>query len=258
MRRLRKVRGLTQQDLADLLGVSRQTVNAIETGRYDPGLSLAFDVARVFAARMEDVFRPLRPDETTGKWEDVMLSVPDMLEGQGVVLRRHRPADVVPFQHFVTDPVATRYMGFTDNQKTRDGAADLMQMVIASYSTDTPVFSISIADRDTDSYLGAIGAAQSGGGAVEIFVTVMPSAQGRGVARSALGTLIPYLFYHCAAEHLIADIVEQNTRAIALFEGLGFSCQGPIERAAEAGELGNRDMRGLRYTLTARQFRSQP
>ncbi len=53
---LRAERDWTQADLADRLDVSRQTVNAIETGKYDPSLPLAFRIARVFGCRIEDVF----------------------------------------------------------------------------------------------------------------------------------------------------------------------------------------------------------
>ena len=53
---LRAERDWSQQDLADRLGVSRQSVNAIETGRYDPSLPLAFRIARVFAMAIEDIF----------------------------------------------------------------------------------------------------------------------------------------------------------------------------------------------------------
>lgn len=52
----RAERGWTQQDLAERLGVSRQTVIAVENGRYDPSLPLAFKIARQFKARIEDVF----------------------------------------------------------------------------------------------------------------------------------------------------------------------------------------------------------
>ena len=58
LRVLRAERSWSQADLAARLGVSRQTVNAIETGRYHPSLPLAFDIARVFACRIEDVFAP--------------------------------------------------------------------------------------------------------------------------------------------------------------------------------------------------------
>jgi putative transcriptional regulator len=53
---LRAERGMTQADLADALNVSRQTVNALETGRYDPSLPLAFAIARLFGRKIEDIF----------------------------------------------------------------------------------------------------------------------------------------------------------------------------------------------------------
>jgi putative transcriptional regulator len=53
---LRAARGWSQQDLADALGVSRQSVNAIETGRYDPSLPLAFRIADVFSVTIEAIF----------------------------------------------------------------------------------------------------------------------------------------------------------------------------------------------------------
>ncbi len=55
---LRAERDWTQADLADRLEVSRQTVNAIETGKYDPSLPLAFRIARIFARPIEEVFDP--------------------------------------------------------------------------------------------------------------------------------------------------------------------------------------------------------
>jgi putative transcriptional regulator len=58
LRVLRAERDWSQAELADRLSVTRQTVNAIENGRYDPSLPLAFAVARVFALRIEDVFTP--------------------------------------------------------------------------------------------------------------------------------------------------------------------------------------------------------
>ena len=53
---LRAERDWTQGDLADALGISRQSVNAIETGRYDPSLPLAFRIADVFGLAIEDIF----------------------------------------------------------------------------------------------------------------------------------------------------------------------------------------------------------
>ncbi len=58
LRELRDARGWSQGELAERLDVSRQTVNALETGKYDPSLPLAFRIARLFETRIEDVFIP--------------------------------------------------------------------------------------------------------------------------------------------------------------------------------------------------------
>jgi putative transcriptional regulator len=56
LREMRAARGWSQSDMAEKLEVSRQTVNAIETGRYDPSLPLAFKLARLFQVPIEDIF----------------------------------------------------------------------------------------------------------------------------------------------------------------------------------------------------------
>lgn len=56
LRELRATRGWSQGELAVRLGVSRQSVNAIETGKYDPSLPLAFTIARVFGLAIEQIF----------------------------------------------------------------------------------------------------------------------------------------------------------------------------------------------------------
>ena len=58
LKELRAVNGWSQAQLADRLGVSRQTVNAVEKGRYDPSLPLAFKLAAVFETSIEELFQP--------------------------------------------------------------------------------------------------------------------------------------------------------------------------------------------------------
>lgn len=57
LRVLRAERAWSQQDLAERLDVSRQSVNAIETGRYDPSLPLAFRIADLFGMTIEEIFQ---------------------------------------------------------------------------------------------------------------------------------------------------------------------------------------------------------
>jgi len=61
---LRAQRGWTQGELAQQLAVSRQTVNAVETGRYEPSLSLAFAIAALFALPIEQIFHGHRQPRT--------------------------------------------------------------------------------------------------------------------------------------------------------------------------------------------------
>ena len=58
LRVLRAEREWSQATLADRLEVSRQTINAVETGKYDPSLPLAFKIARLFELRIEEIFDP--------------------------------------------------------------------------------------------------------------------------------------------------------------------------------------------------------
>ena len=55
---LREEKGWSQGDLAEQLGVSRQTINALERGKYDPSLPLAFKIAQLFKCAIEEIFEP--------------------------------------------------------------------------------------------------------------------------------------------------------------------------------------------------------
>jgi putative transcriptional regulator len=67
LRVLRAEKGWSQADLAEKLEVSRQSVNAIETGKYDPSLPLAFKIARLFGKRIEEIFEDEQGVETKGE-----------------------------------------------------------------------------------------------------------------------------------------------------------------------------------------------
>jgi putative transcriptional regulator len=67
LRVLRAERDWSQADLADQLGVSRQTINALETGKYDPSLPLAFKIARLFGRPIEHIFQDETQDEKSSE-----------------------------------------------------------------------------------------------------------------------------------------------------------------------------------------------
>ena len=67
VRELRAARNWSQGDLAEKLAVSRQTVNAIETEKYDPSLPLALKIARLFSVRVEEIFWPAEAKALKGR-----------------------------------------------------------------------------------------------------------------------------------------------------------------------------------------------
>ncbi len=76
---LRAMRDWSQADLADQLSVSRQTVNALETGKYDPSLPLAFKLARLFGRSIEDIFEPELDDSDDPDDPDDLDDTPDQV-----------------------------------------------------------------------------------------------------------------------------------------------------------------------------------
>lgn len=56
LEQIRKYRGITQEELANILEVSRQTVNSLENGRYNPSIVLAFKIAKFFGLQIEEIF----------------------------------------------------------------------------------------------------------------------------------------------------------------------------------------------------------
>lgn len=64
LRVLRAERDISQADLADIIGVARQTINALETGKYAPSLPLAFKIAKVFGKPLEEIFDAEAADES--------------------------------------------------------------------------------------------------------------------------------------------------------------------------------------------------
>lgn len=181
------------------------------------------------------------------------MIVPETLPAEGLILRRHRSADRGPFAAFLTHPTATRYMAFTPEQKTADGARAMLDYVIASYDSAAPIFSLTIVDEG-GAYLGSCGAqplADEDGG-IEVYYTVMPEHQGRGVATRAMRAVIDHLFRSTEASRLVAFVVPENVPSVRVAEKLGFVSDGAAERQAATGELSHDRLRGLRYVLSRR------
>ncbi|MDM4721404.1 GNAT family N-acetyltransferase [Micromonospora sp. WMMA1363] len=185
------------------------------------------------------------------------LTCPPPTRDGGIVIRPHQPADLAAFARFLTDPDATRYMAFTPEQKTVEGARVMLDYVISSYGTNEEVVSLTIADAADDSYLGSLGAAPTETpGVVEIYFTVLPAWQGRGVATRAAALLLDHIVAQPGIREIRADAVPENDPSVRVLEKLGFEPAGRLDRAAQGGDLAHVAMSGVRRTLDPERWRA--
>lgn len=151
------------------------------------------------------------------------MLVPHSLDTPRLLLRRHRPDDLGPFTRFMTDPRATRFLGFSEEQKTPQGARELLQRVLRSYQGSAPILALAVEDRHSGEYLGSCGLAplRLGEGA-EVFYNVMPAHQGQGLATEVTRALVDYAFTDPFIPVVAAFIwpTNQASRRVAAKSGL--------------------------------------
>ncbi len=178
------------------------------------------------------------------------MKVPREIRTENLRLRRHRDDDLDAFARFLADDEATRFIPFPAEQRTRAGAKQILDYVIESYDGKDAVFSMTIADPDSDAYLGSCGLqplADEGG--VEVYFTVLPEHQGRGVATEALRAIADHVFAHTRVAKLVAFVAPENAASVRVAQNLGFVDEGPAPRHASAGTPEQGRLAGRRYVL---------
>lgn len=177
------------------------------------------------------------------------MQVPKAIRTERLLLRRSQIEDLEAFSSFLTDPAAVHYMAFTEEQKTPKGAEQMLQWVIDAYDSKEPIFSLTIADPTTNRYLGSCGLHPDSGGGLEIYYTVIPSEQRRGIATEAAKAIVLHAIVELGATRLVAYVVPENKASVRVAQKLGFVDDGPAVRdAAEAGMV-HAKMKGHRYIL---------
>lgn len=186
------------------------------------------------------------------------MNVPERIESSRFLLRRHREADLEAFAAFLTDENATRFMAFTEEQKSHNGARAMLDYVIAAYSSVEPVFSLTIADPQSDEYLGSCGLQRiTDEEGFEIYYTVLPEYQNVGLATEPTMVLIDYVFDQTETNQLVAFVVPANVASVRVAEKLGFIDDGPVRRQASTASIAHEKLDGRRYVLT-RDAATQP
>jgi len=168
------------------------------------------------------------------------LAVPEEILTRRLRLRRHTEGDIEPFQGFMTDPDATRFMPFEAEQKTAAGARAMLLGVTELYDSEAPVFSLTITLASVDRYLGSCGLSPTAEqGVTEIYFTLVQAAQGHGYATEAVEALIDFT-RRSGTKRLVARVFDDNYPSIGVLQRTGFKLTETIE-----GELGPTSL----YTL---------
>jgi len=167
----------------------------------------------------------------------VRMKIPERLETERLIIRPFLAEDFELFYKFMSDRNATKYMIFTEENKTYDGAKKLVEDTIKSYNTDKPLFALTIADRNTNQFLGSCGVAPlEKEGEVECYYIILPEYWGRGLATEALKKLIEYTFLELKMSKISAFIFPENKASIAVAKKAGMQFQEKVKRKQYGNE----------------------
>lgn len=178
------------------------------------------------------------------------LDLPNNISSRRVSLRPLKENDMQAFVSFMTDSSATKYLLFEEEQKTVKGAHDLLDLVIMSYETDEQIYSLAIADRDSDAFIGSNGLSPmpETENAYQIYWSIMPELWGRGLGTESTILLIEYTFNVLKIEQIVAYTHPENIGSQHVAEKSGFRNKGLVEhpftkQKAMFYEINNKEIR---------------
>lgn len=122
------------------------------------------------------------------------MKITGEIETERLVIRKFEKGDFEAFHSFMTDPKATKYLLFSDEQKTENGIRELFDYTINSYSEDMDAVSFAIAIKNTNDYVGSVGYAPDFNGKdIQIYWSINREFQNNGYATEATKALLQNL-----------------------------------------------------------------
>lgn len=164
------------------------------------------------------------------------MKIPDPFITDRLIIRPYEEEDFSAFYAFLQDPEATRYLRFTAEQKTAEGARAFFDLVIESYASTKPIVSLAIIHRESAAYIGSCGFSPlKDGTGVECYYVLLPKYWGRGFSVEAATGLFQYAFSELRIDKILAVISPENHSSRKVAERLGMENQGLVyDRAVSA------------------------
>jgi ribosomal-protein-alanine N-acetyltransferase len=180
----------------------------------------------------------------------LQLKIPKILETERLIIRPFGIEDCEAFKAFMLDEKATKYLDFSEDQKTPERAVEIVSEVIASYESSYPIFSLAVIEKKTGQFIGSCGFSPlENEGEVECYYTVVRSKWGKGYATEFIRRLMEYGFDELNIERIVAFMRKENPASQKVSEKLGMT-QSKTLRDVDLAQG------KLKYSIDRNQFNS--
>ena len=144
-------------------------------------------------------------------------------------IRRFERGDAEDFVSFMTDPESTKFLTFAEEQKSREGAIELLEATIESYNSESPMMAFAVESQESAQYIGFCGLTPREKGTVEILYAVMPNERSKGYATEIAVTLVAHAISRLGYRRVIAPIFEEHKASKGVITKAGFEDRGVIQ-----------------------------
>jgi RimJ/RimL family protein N-acetyltransferase len=157
------------------------------------------------------------------------MNIPNILETKRLIIRPFNKDDLNPFISFMINEEATKYLSFTEAEKTPEGAKTLIHSIINSYNTQYSVCALAITQKESGKYLGSCGLTPlKNNNDAECFYALLPEYWGNGYAIECMRKLFDHAFTELKLSKIIAHVKPKNTRSWKTAERAGMKYMGQI------------------------------
>ena len=168
------------------------------------------------------------------------MKLPNQLETKNLIIRPYKVSDLSYFIDFMTCPEVTKYLNFTSEQATVNGARELLEQTLKSYQTFEPLFTLVITHKKDNIFIGYCGVSPlDENNSCECFYTLLPQYRCQRFGIEAMNKLFKYGFQELGIKRVNAHINCDNIASIKLAEKLGmnFQCFVDFKGIPQQGKL---------------------
>ena len=157
------------------------------------------------------------------------MNIPNILETKRLIIRPFNENDFNPFISFMISKKATKYLSFTEAEKTPEGAKALINSILNSYNTRYSVCALAITQKDNGTYIGSCGLTPNkNNNDAECFYALLPEYWGNGYAIECVRKLFEYAFTELKLSKIVAHVKPKNTRSWKTAERAGMKYLGHV------------------------------